>query len=206
MTSTENLWQRYLRLPRAGQWAVAAAVGIALFMAWNDYVLTWAAALNDQADKLLADAREAAGGERRARRLNGLRNVIQGLGPVERPGSESQADDLALNDAVNEVLKAHRVSEDSFNYRGPEKLKRGTLSQILRPGQRVERITGDLRFDASPEEAIAIIAELEASPTIEAVSDVRLAVLAGRQRVRVDLTVESWIESSESRTRRGGGA
>ncbi|MHC4127910.1 MAG: hypothetical protein ACYSWT_15805 [Planctomycetota bacterium] len=206
MTSTQNLWQRYLRLPRAGQWAVAAAVGIALFMAWNDYVLTWAAALNDQADKLLADAREAAGGERRARRLNGLRNVIQGLGPVERPGSESQADDLALNDAVNEVLKAHRVSEDSFNYRGPEKLKRGTLSQILRPGQRVERITGDLRFDASPEEAIAIIAELEASPTIEAVSDVRMAVLAGRQRVRVDLTVESWIESSESRTRRGGGA
>ncbi|MHC4275356.1 MAG: hypothetical protein ACYSUR_17040 [Planctomycetota bacterium] len=206
MTSTQNLWQRYLRLPRAGQWAVAAAVGIALFMAWNDYVLTWAAALNDQADKLLADAREAAGGERRARRLNGLRNVIQGLGPVERPGSESQADDLALNDAVNEVLKAHRVSEDRFNYRGPEKLKRGTLSQILRPGQRVERITGDLRFDASPEEAIAIIAELEASPTIEAVSDVRMAVLAGRQRVRVDLTVESWIESSESRTRRGGGA
>ncbi|MHC4785223.1 MAG: hypothetical protein ACYTE6_04595 [Planctomycetota bacterium] len=206
MTSTQNLWQRYLRLPRAGQWAVAAAVGIALFMAWNDYVLTWAAALNDQADKLLADAREAAGGERRARRLNGLRNVIQGLGPVERPRSESQADDLALNDAVNEVLKAHRVSEDSFNYRGPEKLKRGTLSQILRPGQRVERITGDLRFDASPEEAIAIIAELEASPTIEAVSDVRMAVLAGRQRVRVDLTVESWIESSESRTRRGGGA
>jgi len=205
MTSTQNLWQRFQRLPRAGQWAIAAAVGIALFMVWNDYVLSWAAAWNQRADELLADAREAAGGERRARRADGLRNVIQGLGPVERAGSEAQAE-LALNDAVNGVLKGHRVSEDSFNYRGSEKLQRGTLSQILRPGQRVERITGDLRFDASPEEAIAIIAELETSPTIEAVSDVRMAVLAGRQRVRVDLTVESWIVSSESRTRRGGGA
>ncbi len=204
MTSTQNLWQRFRRLPRAGQWAIAAAVGIALFMVWNDYVLTWARTWNEQADELLADAREAAGGERRLSRVNGLRNTIQGLGPVEPPGSQAQAE-LALNDAVNEVLKGHRVSDDSFNYRGAEKLPRGTLSQILRAGQRVERITGDLRFDAAPEEAIAIIAELEASPTIEAVSDVRMTLQGGRQKVRVDLTVESWIVSSERRTRRGGG-
>ncbi|MHC4306938.1 MAG: hypothetical protein ACYSW2_21040, partial [Planctomycetota bacterium] len=109
-------------------------------------------------------------------------------------------------DAVNEVLKQHRVSDDSFNYRGPEKLPRGTLAQILRSGQRVERVTGDLRFDASPTEAIAIIAELESSPTIEAVSDVRMTLQGGRQKVRVDLTVESWIVSSERRSRRMGGA
>ena len=204
MTSTQTIWQRYRRLPRAGQWAVAAVVGVALFLIWNDYVLSWATAWNEQADELLADAREAAGGERRLSRVNGLRSTIQGLGPVEPPGKESQAD-LALNDAVNEVLKRHRVSDDSFNYRGPEKLRRGTLSQILRPGERVERITGDLRFDASPTEAIAIIAELEASPTIEAVSDVRMTLQGGRQKVRVDLTVESWIVSSERRSRRVGG-
>ena len=69
----------------------------------------------------------------------------------------------------------------------------------------MERITGDLRFDASPTEAIAIIAELEASPTIEAVSDVRMTLQGGRQKVRVDLTVESWIVSSGRRSRRVGG-
>ena len=95
--------------------------------------------------------------------------------------------------------------DDSFNYRGPEKLPRGTLSEILRTSQREERITGDLRFDAAPTEAIAIIAELEATPTIEAVSDVRMTLQGGRQKVRVDLTVESWIVSSERRSRRVGG-
>ena len=180
-------------------------MGVVLLIIWNDYVLSQAADWNEQADELLADAREAAGGERRLARMNGLRNTIQGLGPLERPGAESQAE-LALNDAVNEVLKQHRVSDDSFNYRGPEKLPRGTLAQILRSGQRVERVTGDLRFDASPTEAIAIIAELESSPTIEAVSDVRMTLQGGRQKVRVDLTVESWIVSSERRSRRMGGA
>jgi len=204
MTSTQTIWQRYRRLPRAGQWAVAAALGAVLLIIWTDYVLALAAAWNEQADALLADAREAAGGERRLSRMNGLRNTIQGLGPLQRPGTESQAE-LALNDAVNEVLKRRRVSDDSFNYRGPEKLPRGTLSEILRTSQRAERITGDLRFDASPTEAIAIIAELEASPTIEAVSDVRMTLQGGRQKVRVDLTVESWIVSSERRSRRVGG-
>jgi hypothetical protein len=204
MSTMRNLWQRYRRLPRAGQWAVAALVGIVLFVIWNDLVLAQAAAWNEQADKLLADAREAAGGERRRDRMQGLRNTIRGLGPVQRPGTEAQPD-LALNDAVNAILKRHAVSHDSFNYRGPEKLPRGTLAQMLRPGRRVERITGDLRFDASPTEAMAIIAELEASPTIVALSDVRMTLQAGRQKVRVDLTVESWIESSETRRRPGGG-
>jgi hypothetical protein len=204
MTSTQTIWQRYRRLPRAGQWAVAAVLGGVLLIVWNDYVLSLAADWNEQADELLADAREAAGGERRLSRMNGLRDIIQALGPVQRPGTEAQAE-LALNDAVNEVLKRHRVSDDSFNYRGPEKLPRGTLSEILRTSQRAERITGDLRFDAAPTEAIAIIAELEASPTIEAVSDVRMTLQGGRQKVRVDLTVESWIVSSERRSRRVGG-
>jgi len=126
MTSTQTIWQRYRRLPRAGQWAVAAVLGGVLLIVWNDYVLSLAADWNEQADELLADAREAAGGERRLSRMNGLRDIIQALGPVQRPGTEAQAE-LALNDAVNEVLKRHRVSDDSFNYRGPEKLPRGTL-------------------------------------------------------------------------------
>ena len=67
------------------------------------------------------------------------------------------------------------------------------------------RITGDLRFDASPQEATAIIAELEASPKIEAVSRVRLTRQGGRPKVTVDLSVESWIIATKRQGRRGGG-
>jgi hypothetical protein len=203
MTITRNLWQGYRRLPRAGQWVAAAAVVIAVLMVWDFWILSKAAAWNGQADELLADAREAAGGQRRLAQARGLRGVIQSLGPVERPGPQAEAE-ISLAIAVNEVLKRHRVSDDSVNYRGPEKLPRGTLSQIIRRGQRVARITGNLRFDATPEEAIAIIAELEANTTIEAVSDVRVTEQSGRQ-VRVDLTVESWIVSLEQRPQRTGG-
>ncbi|MHC4306072.1 MAG: hypothetical protein ACYSW2_16565, partial [Planctomycetota bacterium] len=68
MTNAQTIWQRYRRLPRAGQWAIAAGVGVVLLIIWNDYVLSQAADWNEQADELLADAREAAGGERRLAR------------------------------------------------------------------------------------------------------------------------------------------
>ena len=124
---------------------------------------------------------------------------------MQRPDDEEEAE-IALNAVVNEVLARHTVSRDSFSYRGPAKLKRGTLGEILQPGEHVESISGNLRFDAAPEDAIAIIAELESHPDIEAVSDVRIAKQSGSRKVTVDLTVASWIVSRESRSRRGGGA
>jgi len=198
----QQYWQRFRRLPRAGQWAIGGGVLVLALLFYSDYVLRWAGEWNEQADRLLADAREAAGGSRRASRVQGLRDVIQGLGPVQRPADEEEAE-MALNAVVNEVLARHTVSRDSFNYRGPSKLKRGTLSEILQPGEHVESISGNLRFDATPEEAVAIIAELETHPTVEAISDVRIAKQTGPHKVTVDLTVESWIVSRERRSRRG---
>ncbi|MCZ6494322.1 MAG: hypothetical protein O6933_09610, partial [Planctomycetota bacterium] len=64
--------------------------------------------------------------------------------------------------------------------------------------------TGDFRFDAAPDEAIAIIAELESSPMIEAISSVRITRVSGTRKVTVDLTVEAWIVSAEPRRRMGG--
>jgi hypothetical protein len=189
-------------MPRAGQWAIGGGVLVLVLLFYADYIMLWAGEWNEQADHLLVDAREAAGGDRRDTQVRNLRNVIQGLGPVERPGDEEEAE-VALNDVVNEVLARHTVSRDSFNYRGPTKLKRGTLGEILEPGEHVESISGNLRFDASPEDAIAIIAELESHPTIEAVSDVRIAKQSGPRKVTVDLTIESWIVAHERRSRRG---
>ena len=84
------------------------------------------------------------------------------------------------------------------------KLRRGTLSRIIAPGEQVERITGDLRFDATPEVAAEIIAELEASPDIDAISNIRMTRQPGPRKVTVDLTVETWIITAERRGRGGG--
>ena len=203
MSRAQNIWQRYRQLPRAGRWAVGAAVLIVLGLLWRDYVLAQTVRWNEAGDKLVADVAEATGVDVRIKGVDALQDSIRALGELERPQEESEAE-AAITAAINDVLKRHIVSDDSFNYRGPGKLARGTLSNVLRPGQEAQRVTVDLRFDATPEAAIDIIAELEASPRIEAVSSVHLTKQTSGRKVKVDLTVESWIVSASRRPRRGG--
>lgn len=201
MDRLRSLWATYRRLPRAARWGVGATVVIVAFLLWNDHVMRLADKWNRQADQLLANVGEAARGRQRLRNLRAVREGVQAIGVVDMPGDESDAED-AFNDVINEVLKHHSVSRDSFSYRGPSKLPRGTLAQILAPGRQVERITGDLRFDATPEEGLSIVAELEASSDIEGISNLRIT-RAGPGKVTLDLTVEAWITSAEGRSKAG---
>ena len=203
MTDTQAIWQTFRRLPRAAQWAVGGAAVVVVALIWQDYVLKFTDDLNQEADRLLAQVSEVAASGQRLKNLQAVKDVARGLGEVEKPGRERDAE-AALNDAVNQVLKRHTVSRDSYNYRGPSQLRRGTLARIIPPGQQVERITGDLRFDATPHAAVAIIAQLEKSPRIEAVSNVRLTKESG-QKVSVDLTIEAWVVSPKRRTTRARG-
>lgn len=203
MTKTQTIWNRFRQLPRAAQWAGLAAIGIGFFLLYDQHVRPITTTWHDHADEMLKEVGEAARSENRSRQLRAMREPILGLGAVETPGNEAQGSN-ALNDAVNEVLKRHSVTRDSFNLRGATRLPRTTLSQIIQPNQLVQRITGDFRFDAAPDEAVAIIAELESSPVIEAISSVRITRVSGTRKVTVDLTVEAWIVSAEPRRRMGG--
>ncbi|MCZ6852116.1 MAG: hypothetical protein O7F17_10795 [Planctomycetota bacterium] len=203
MTKTQTIWNRFRQLPRAVQWAGLAAIGIGLFLLYDEHVRPITTTWHDHADEMLTEVGEAAKSENRSRQLRAMREPILGLGAVETPSNEAQGSN-ALNDAVNEVLKRHNVTRDSFNLRGATRLPRSTLSQIIQTNQLVQRITGDFRFDAAPDEAIAIIAELESSPMIEAISSVRITRVSGTRKVTVDLTVEAWIVSAEPRRRMGG--
>ncbi|MCH8343459.1 MAG: hypothetical protein IH983_05690 [Planctomycetes bacterium] len=203
MTKTQTIWNRFRQLPRAMQWAGLAAIGIGLFLLYDQHVRPITTTWHDHANEMLQEVGEAARSENRSRQLRAMREPILGLGAVETPGNEAQGSN-ALNDTINEVLKRHSVTRDSFNLRGATRLPRSTLSQIIRTNQLVKRITGDLRFDAPPDEAVAIIAELESSPVIEAISSVRITRVSGTRKVTVDLTVEAWIVSAEPRRRMGG--
>ncbi len=204
MKRVESIWTAYRRLPKTVQWSIGAAVVAVLFLAWNDFVVRLTDDWDGRAQRMLANVDKAAGDAQRLQSLGRLRPVVLGLGPLDAPGPESDGE-KRLNKAINEVLKQHTVLHDSFSYRGPSKLRRGTLSRVIAPGQQVERITGDLRFDAKPETAMKIIAALEASADIDAISSLRMTRQPGPRRVTVVLTVEAWIVSAERR-RRGGGS
>ncbi len=203
MSRFETAWHSYRQLPRAAQWGLAALVGVILFLVWNDLILRVTGNWNRAAETMMAKVEQAAGGDQRRQSLRVLRQAVLGLGVVEKPGPEAAAEN-ALNDVINDVLKRHTVSEDSFSYRGPSKMRRGTLSRVIGPGERVERISGELRFESTPQQAIDIVATLESSRWIDAIGTLRMTRLAGTRKIRVDLTVEALIVSAERRARVGG--
>ncbi len=203
MRRVESIWAAYRRAPKTVQWSIGAAVVAVLFLVWNDFVVRLTDEWDLRAQRMLTNVDRVASDTQRLQSLGRLRPVVLGLGPLDEPGSESDAE-KRLNMAINEVLKEHTVLKDSFNYRGPSKLRRGTLSRVIAPGQQVEHITGDLRFDATPETAAKVIAQLEASADIDAISSLRMTRQAGPRRVTVVLTVEAWIVTAERRARGRG--
>ncbi len=198
-----TLWQRVGQLPRAGRWAIWAVVVITVFLIWNDFIGPQTASFNEEARTLLA-RHEMIRGRQRLRQVKLLAEPIRALGTVEEPGNRAESGQ-ALIRAVIEVLKKHAVSDDSWVLGNPTNLPRGTLSELTGDGGRMQRITAEVRFDTGPEEATAIIAELEECPEIEAISNLRLSRLPrGRRKVRVALTLEAWIVSAETRQRQRG--
>ena len=196
----QRTWsQRFDELPRAAKWALIGTVLIIGLLFYFDYLGKFADEWNREADGIQSQVRQSALSNSRLDGGRSMRDLISGVGPVVKPTTEADAN-KALTQSVNEILKLHSVSNDDFKIRPPARLPTDTLEKIVKgSNQRVERLTGELRFDASPEHALAIIAELESSEDIESVSHVRLNKLPGRGKLSVRLTVEAWILSSVAR-------
>ena len=201
----QSTWsQRFAQLPRAAQWALVGGVVI-IALLFTDYLWKFADKWNDKADRIRSQVRQAALTNSGLDRIDDdrMKDLISGVGPVVKPTNEADTN-KALTQSVNAILKLHSVSNDDFKIRPPARLPTGTLEKIVQGrNQRVERLTGELRFDASREHTLAIIAELESSEDIESVSHVRLNKKPGTRKLSVRLTVEAWILSSAAGRRTG---
>jgi hypothetical protein len=199
MSSTITSYaDRFRALPRAGQWAVIAGVGLVGFLLWEATISQWSQEISKQADTMLSKVAQIRAGAKVTDDLEHMGEVIVGLGPVQTP--DTQAEGAAkLNRVVNDVLKRHSVSNQSFDMRIRGKLPPTALTGVT-DGKRLDRLVGDLKFTAAPTEALAVIAELESSPEIEAINTVRITKDAA-QKVKVNLTVESWVISLDKGTR-----
>ena len=203
MNEQQTWSQRFSELPRAAKWALIGGVIIFALLIYTDYLWKFADEWNDKADGIRSQVRQAAMTNSRLDQIDRMKDLISGVGPVVKPNAEGDAN-KALTQSVNAILKLHSVSNDDFKIRPPARLPTGTLERIVQGrNQRVERLTGELRFDASPEHTLAIIAELESSEDIESVSRVRLNKLPGTRKLSVRLTVEAWILSSAAGRRTG---
>jgi hypothetical protein len=177
---------------------VYGVAAVLAFLVYERVVLDTAARWNVASDKYrdaLAAARDLANREDEIRALD---DTIETVGAVDAPTGEADTA-AALGQAVADVLKNHSVSKDSFQTDPIVKLPRADRLRDLFDQGEAQLLTGSLEFESSVEEAVAIIAELETSPEIEAVSSVRLTRLAGQsagmQKVNVRLKLESWINA-----------
>jgi hypothetical protein len=186
----------FARMPRAIQWALLAAIGFCAFWVWDQYVNPLKDSWDKDAAAIETSVKDIRSTDSVSSRIQGIKDVVVTLGPVDKPAS-SKDGQAAVYDAVNKVLAKNGVAKDSFSLRSRGKLSKTALVSITSGNKRIDRLTGDLKFDATPKAAAAIIADLESNPDIEAVDSVRMT-RDTNGKVKVHVTVEAWVLTTDS--------
>ena len=203
MSNEPTIWQRFRQLPRAIQWAAYAAAGTFLFIGVNDYLWAQAQRWNAEADGIEMKFQSVRDGQEIAGNLLYLRETLVAHGAIQIPGSPGEGGP-ALDAAVTAVMNRHSIRH-TYDRRPPVTLK-GSLGTITGGRGEAQSISADLRFEASPKDAMAVIADLERSPDIETINNVRITRIAGARRLKVHLTLEAWVFSDKPKASRRRGS
>ena len=126
-----------------------------------------------------------------------VKSAVSSFGEVELP-REKSVGATAMTEEIQDILSRHRVQNDEYTRTKTNRMKSGSLPGISSSGEQIEQVIGDIRFEATQEEVLKVISELESSPWIDAVSNLRLTKQDGRM-IRVDLSVEAWVVSKTQR-------
>lgn len=193
-----TLLNRFLALPRAVQWALLAASGIALFIMWDSWIGPIVENLDRQAETISNDVRSIRAARDLADDLRkpDLAGIVTAVGAVTPPRNPATGTN-SFTAVVNELMKKHGITDQDFSLRTRGKLQKNALIGVLPAGKRAERLTGDLKFSAKPDVAVAILAALESSPDIEQVSSVRMTK-DQNGKVKVQYTLEAWVTANET--------
>ncbi len=203
MSNEPTIWQRFRQLPRAIQWAAYAAAGMALFIGVNDNLWKQAERWSTEADRIEMQFQSVRDGQKIADHLLSMRNPLVAHGEIRIPDQAGEGGP-ALDAAVTAVMNRHSIRH-TYDRRAPVTLK-GSLATITEGRGEPQSISAELRFEASPEDATTVIAQLESSADIEAISNVRITRITGARRLKVQLTLEAWVFSRKPTVNRRRGS
>ncbi len=180
----------YRGLPRAGKWGASAGSLMAAFLVLDQLVWPTADALNDRADRLTGAL------ERAAERAEGLPDEITASalvhGPNAAPTKEVQGM-KRLAAAIDSILRKKGVKNYGQDLRRAQPLAGTVLPDVAAAlGGKMGRTVADLRFEAGPDDVTAIIAEFDANPDIDCITDLKLSYNPVTKRVGVQMMVEKW--------------
>jgi hypothetical protein len=188
-----KLIEQFRQMPRAMRWASYFIAFLVAFFVWDasfgNMMRTWQSDISN-IEQQIEKARQTRQVKRQLQSPK-LTNAVLAFGEVSEP-PRSDEGRTALHRAVNDVLTEHRYRNDDFNLGGGGSLPDQLARRILERGE-LEIITGELKFDASPEDTIAIISDLEKHPDIDAIKEVSLKKIDGRE-LKVRLVVLMWVK------------
>jgi len=185
----DRAFNQYLALPRAGRWLVLAVIGFGGFTVLDSWAWPLADKLSSRADRLEKVLQRASA------RADGLprdvREAAIAYGPNAVLGDEATGKER-LTALIAEVFKKRGVSQGQ-DVRPGQPLP-ATVAQNLGSisDAKLGKTVAELQFKATPDAVLAIIAELESSPEVDAIGDIRLDYDPKDKRVGVQMSVEKW--------------
>ena len=194
MFGIQNALNQVSTWSRAMQWAFWAGTLTIAFLIWDATIAEMGV---DWSTQVATKERQIKEIQLPTKFTSKVKNAISSFGEVELPRSKSEGA-AALTEAVHNILSNHDVENDEYTRTKTSRMKSGSLPGIVSANEHIEQVIGDIRFEASQEEVLNVISELESSPWIDVVSDVRFTRQSGRF-IRVDLSVEAWVVSTAKR-------
>lgn len=195
-----NLVDRVRQWPR---WMQIAAIGGSVLVGWwvcEDTVWSMASRYSEQAEDL-----RALLGRGRDQVEGGLRSVQESVVAHGRvlPPRRSAEGSAALAQAANRVIASHQPGVTNYKYdaRTGGRMPPSVLRGVVGAGQRVERVLGELEFEATPAIVSKVIADLEASADVDAIASIRLNRIDASKRLRAKLIIEAWVIGSDAGSR-----
>ncbi len=187
--------ETYRSLPRAAKWLLSAALVVGVYFGVVEPVIDATARVDSSAD--LIESRLEQEADLMSQDQNRA-TLVRALGTPALP-DEDVGRRAAFQTAVDGVFAEHGVpSKEQTEQTAPVRLgdeHRG----LIDADQQLERIELLLRFEATPETISAIVADLEASDSVTAVTQLKMDRRARRSRddnsrlVGAQLGVETWL-------------
>jgi hypothetical protein len=201
-----NLFSKFMALPRVAQWAIEAIAFLIVFFGIVKPVWSLGDSVGDKASRLESaiarrnDFASPASGD--GANLAAYKAAF-GTPMMPKDGGLKPE---AFTRVVDSVLESHNVTDRNVTERRIRMTKE--QSDVLGPFP-IDRLIEEVTFEADPATVVAILAELERSPEVAAVSRVRLdraSVRGGmnlgdaedEQHVRATITPEAWIVASNA--------
>lgn len=175
-------------LPRIGKWIAAALALLVVSQVFRLVIQPVTSDLNTRADRA-AQLLKAA-----STRAEELPEDVAGravvFGPNAVPGRDITEKERFSN-AIAAIMKKHGVA-DAYGFDArPLALSGDILPRVAAQfGGSMGRTAAELKFSGSPETVSKVIADIDASPFVDAITDVRLTYKD--RRVSAVLSIERW--------------